>query len=352
MKNMRFLSAGLFAGLFALTMAFTMLPRSAQDKRSETNEANEEPDERTRLDGELVESYRKSSLEYYKLTDPVRPELYEFAYALTGHPFDANDLTHATLQRAHLRTGEWHFDQPQIRTWLIRECCNVWLDGLHRAGLSLETPAKVKATEESVEAAMRDKTHLLPVMERIAVVLCDLHGIDEKTSASMVGLTVESFGNCLHSGRKAASKLGDESKLRPSRRHGNSTELLTHVCELCNKRDWKKLTALHHANAEMDVIGILGSYGDTGAGVVMKATFEEPGFREARVVSYRGEDIIVMLYGKPGAKEADWVLADIIRVWGGPEELQRLRFYYFSPHTIKVVAEELGYSPDSNGYRY
>lgn len=96
--------------------------------------------------------------------------LYRYAYSLTGHKAEAEDLLQDGLER-YLRAGHKSVDNPLA--YVRRILRNCFIDGLRRKGLHLETlhPDDVGAQDidmRTLESIMIDQDLLTRIWQRLA----------------------------------------------------------------------------------------------------------------------------------------------------------------------------------------
>src|SRR5688500_10797767 len=82
----------------------------------------------------LSEGARTSWLQFRRVFQDLRPELYRFCRNLTRSPWDAEDLVQDTLMRAFVMLGSQYGQEIQKpRSLLFRVATNSWIDRVRRA---------------------------------------------------------------------------------------------------------------------------------------------------------------------------------------------------------------------------
>jgi RNA polymerase sigma-70 factor (ECF subfamily) len=94
--------------------------------------------DRTKLHGDLV---------------ALVPQVRRFAYALTRHADDADDLVQATMERVLARAMP---DDVELVKWMFRVCRNIWIDDLRSRKVRREAVAEI-AAENTLEASTEER---------------------------------------------------------------------------------------------------------------------------------------------------------------------------------------------------
>lgn len=148
------------------------------------------------------------------------PRLRRFAHALSRSPFDADDLTQATVERALRSRDQW---QPGTRldSWTYRIMRNLWID----TARSRSRKDKVEAPPEEAErvgeaggmeaaaelAQVMQAMHQLPDEQREVVALILVEGYGYREAAELLDLPIGTVSSRLVRGRTALMQLVGES---------------------------------------------------------------------------------------------------------------------------------------------
>jgi RNA polymerase sigma factor (sigma-70 family) len=147
----------------------------------------------------------------------LAPQLRRFAYALTGHPADADDLLQASLERLLSRPMPEDVD---VTKWSYRVCRNIWIDEMRarrvrRAAapdLAADADATI-STEEAVAARMTLRAaqlaiDALPDEQREVLAMVAIAGMSYRDAADALGAPIGTIMSRLARARAAlAAKL-------------------------------------------------------------------------------------------------------------------------------------------------
>lgn len=142
------------------------------------------PRDRTYLHRELVE---------------LVPQLRRFAYALTRHADDADDLVQATMERVLSRPMP---DDVELVKWMFRVSRNIWIDDLRSRKIRREAAVEIAAdtdldvsTEERVEAAAmlrkaQQGIDALPEEQREVLAMVAIAGMAYREAAEALSIPI------------------------------------------------------------------------------------------------------------------------------------------------------------------
>ncbi|MCA8960894.1 MAG: RNA polymerase sigma factor [Planctomycetes bacterium] len=290
---------------------------------------------------------------FARVVDPLRPELYRYCLALTGSPWEAEDLTQESIARAFVRLGQLHSDLEDPKRYLFRVATNAWIDEVRRHRPELLDPLPEPSDEASrpttpeIEEALLSLAGSLPPRERVCVLLADVFGFPHAEIAGLVQASPGAVKVAVHRGRKrlATHPKTTIPSTAVSAEHGRIIDALVTAF---NERDVEALVALMHSDAVSDIVGIYGGLGEAPARNIIVHTFEDSTLRRAQRVDFRGEPIIVLWYEVDGKE----VVRDVWRATGYDGHCSRVLYYYFCPETLTAVAKEMGHPVVTQGYRY
>lgn len=316
------------------------------------------------LEKELGREVRLVRHRFLARLDPWRPELWRFCRALTGSPWEAEDLAQETLLRAFAKLAEVHWEVADARAWLFRIAANLWIDRQRK-----RTPVPLPpGHDQGVEAAqlgpeVREALHTLarhlPPQERVAVLLKDVFGLELSEVARALETSVGAVKAALHRGRGRlsalrAAELPEAEVEAPPARPAPSPALLDAFVEAFNARDLPRLAALFAEDALAEVVGMVHEEGraQIEQGSLHHTLFDEAGQPRTHWVEWRGERLVLIDYVLPGQGEETRAVQDVLRLEAEGEKVRVLRYYYFCPQALGEVLSSLGTEWRENGYRY
>lgn len=127
------------------------------------------------------------------------PQVRRFAYALTRHASDADDLVQATLERVLTRPMP---DDVELVKWMFRVCRNIWIDDLRSRKVRREAVADLTAdaehdasTEERVVAQATLRTaqqgiDALPAEQREVLAMVAIGGMAYREAAEALSIPI------------------------------------------------------------------------------------------------------------------------------------------------------------------
>ena len=303
---------------------------------------------------------------YLDVFEPLRPELYKYARALTRSAWDAEDLVQDALSRGFVTLASMFQEIRNPRAWLFRVMSNLWIDRLRR---SRDEPILEGDPEASAPMARAGEARdagaaligWLAPQERAAVLLKDVFDFTLEEIGEMLTTTPNAIKAALHRGR---AKLAETAPPRPRK---VAAAVLDAFVEAFNARDVERLTALMLDTAVAEIAVISTEYGvekmkrtDTGSlhhtlfspisHAVQPAflTGYQGGVPRAEVRDYQGEPVVIIWYDhEEGPRVRDAVRIDV-----EGSLVAKIRYYFFSPDVLSDVCGELSVPWRSNGYRY
>jgi RNA polymerase sigma-70 factor, ECF subfamily len=160
-------------------------------------------------------------LTFHDLYEVYAPDVYRFAYWLSGDPAEAEDITSETFVRAWVR-----FDAIRTETlkaYLLKIARNIYLEQMrkHTQQVTLEdthadpSPGPEKLAEDRAELEMVQKLLLsLPEIDRTAFILRVQHDLPCAEIARVLELSVGAVKVKVHRARKKLlmARIGEEAK--------------------------------------------------------------------------------------------------------------------------------------------
>lgn len=151
----------------------------------------------------------------------LEPVLYRFALRATRDPELARDLTQEALLAAVAQRGTFG-GRSSLRTWIIGILSHKVIDHYRRRSARplaeggedaelLATPSSedvervVSARQEL--AAVERALHELPDLERLALVLVDVEGVEREDSCRALGVSATHLRVLLHRGRNRLRRI-------------------------------------------------------------------------------------------------------------------------------------------------
>ncbi len=150
----------------------------------------------------------------------LEPVLFRFALRATRDPELSRDLTQDALLAA-VAQGSTFAGRSSLRTWVVGILSHKIIDHFRRRGtrpLEDENDAELLATpsSEDVERVVAARQQLaaveralkeLPDLERLALMLVDVEGVEREDSCRALGVTATHLRVLLHRGRNRLRRM-------------------------------------------------------------------------------------------------------------------------------------------------
>jgi RNA polymerase sigma-70 factor (ECF subfamily) len=177
----------------------------------------------------LLEAAKSGDEEaFVRLTGAHRPGLHRHAYRILGSLYDADDALQETMLRAWQGIGGFEPRAP-LSAWLYRIATNVCLRMLDQRGRRTpatvdayvepypdrlaEDPAAVAEERESIGLAYVCAMQLLPVKQRVSIVLAEALGWSAREIADLLDASVPAVNSALQRGRRRLERERQEGTL-------------------------------------------------------------------------------------------------------------------------------------------
>jgi RNA polymerase sigma-70 factor (ECF subfamily) len=142
------------------------------------------------------------------------PEVFRFAWYLSGNRSDAEDLTSETFVRVW--TSAAHVEMSTVRAYLFTIARNLYLQGLRRSRREGELSAsmedaspgpQVRAESRAELDAVIERLQRLPEVDRTALLMRALEGAAYEEIARALGITLASAKVKVHRARLSLAKV-------------------------------------------------------------------------------------------------------------------------------------------------
>jgi RNA polymerase sigma factor (sigma-70 family) len=169
------------------------------------------------------------------LVDVYQRQIYNVCYRTLGNADDAQDATQDTFFSAFRNLGAFRGSAAGLRAWLIRVAVNACYDQLRRRqrrpttsldALPDETPVHLPDARPGPESSAlnRETAHAIQIAlnrlvpeQRLAVVLCDIQGLNYEEAARAMGVELGTVKSRLSRARlRLRDLLSAAGELPPS----------------------------------------------------------------------------------------------------------------------------------------
>ena len=167
-------------------------------------------------DAELLAAHRGGDPEAFgQLVGRHTAALWAIALHVLGDPHDAADAVQEALVAAYRRAATFR-GEASVRTWLGRIVVNACIDRIRHERLrrtvpwpQRDVPARSSdpAVELATRLAVREALAMLPVPQRVAVVLVDVQGFPLTEVAAILGVPVGTVKSRCARGRARLAEL-------------------------------------------------------------------------------------------------------------------------------------------------
>ncbi len=304
--------------------------------------------------------------DYLELLDPIRPGLFRYCRRLTGNVWDAEDLAQDTLVQGFAKLASVHHEVTDPRAYVLRIASNLWVDRVRRSAaearaIDREAGDPTRPTSAGPRAgeglAVRDAGAVLlqelAPQERAALLLKEVFELSLAEIATILGTTVGAVKSALHRGR---GRVRDEMKSE-KKRPDPKPEAIERFVERYNARDLPGLLELMLDGATIEMYGHVYEAGREAfqrKGGWFHHNFYNPWDGRPsdavwEVVEFRGEPVVLVLYGAEGER----VVGGVMRFEVSEGAVARIRVYALCPDVVEEVARELGRAVSPMGtYRF
>lgn len=285
-----------------------------------------------------------------------RPALHAYCRRLTGNLWDGEDLVQDTLVRVFSLLGKTDATLENPKAYLIRTAANLWIDRVRRsareqAAMLFEQaePAAMPPYEVSnAQPAARQLFQTLHPQERAALLMKEVFDLSLEDTAAMLHTTVGAVKSALS---RARGRL--DGRKPPAGFDAPPKAIVEQFMRALHDKDMNAMKALCAENVSTELVGgvELSSF-DKARTVFEHAHMVMPkvGFGERpwwKVSEFEGEPIILGFRTLGGVEG----LNEVHRLEVSDGLIVRVRTYCFSPETLAVVAEALGYKALPRPYR-
>jgi RNA polymerase sigma factor (sigma-70 family) len=306
---------------------------------------------------------------FVALTEPHRPELWQYCLRLTGSAWDAEDLVQETMLRAFARLGNLWQPIRDGRAYLFRIASNAWIDAVRRARTAREADDAVPDDVTDEAAALGPEARvaagqalarlvgLLPPRQRVVLLLADVFEFRNREIGAMIGVTEGAAKALLHRARAtlrdhaaAAAGAAAPAAAAPAGPTPAEREVVAAFVDAFNRRDVDALVALLDAGASTDIVGVAEEF---GRDVIREQSLTEgmasPIPQRAEPVVVSGRPVIAVYRMRPDGPRA---LMWLIRLDIDGRRVCRWTSWFYTPELIRHAAAELGVPAAPAGYRY
>jgi len=317
------------------------------------------------INTELKSRLRRSWHEFLDVVSPIRPQLHQYCFRLTGNVWDAEDLCQDALVKAFGYLGRIDDPVRNPRAYLVKTATTVWLDSMRRQSTAdtvlrnAETlaPTSTPAATAAVQDAGRHILSHLTRRQTAAILMKDVFEMSLSECAEVLETNEGAIKSLLS---RARNNLATK-QLTPVREALVSHELVEKFVKLYNAADIEGLLQLVLDNATVGNVGtdiewgrdghrgpfnwFKGSIGGHAEDWPADLRFES---QCAEKAEFEGEPLVLIFRTRRG----DEALESIVRLTEEGGHISKLRAYSFTPETIAFVAQHLGLNVRNSGYRY
>lgn len=288
-----------------------------------------------------------------------RQDLWRYCLALTRTPFDAEDLSQDTLLKAFGQLN-YFYQVLNPKAYLLRIASNLWIDK-HRKMFQEELHDMHPGSNETASTtdgnlpfqvweSIEEMVEVLTPAQRVAVLLADVFGFQNKEIAEMLSVSESGVKSIRHRARlNLRSKDKGDRENTPIKRvaQGDRHAIVDAYVDAFNRHDAKAVAALLDEGATTDIYGVSHEYGkDTIVKASLAGWANDPLPMRAEYVEIAGQPTI-LVFGTPDSKPEGLTTLIHIQIHG--DKITSLKNYYFCPELIQNVAKRLGVPAYPNG---
>jgi RNA polymerase sigma-70 factor (ECF subfamily) len=292
--------------------------------------------------------------------EPLRPKLFRFSLALTGNPFDAEDLVADSMLRIFSALAFTNRDIKNLEAYVFRTTSRLWIDQQRRSKTEPLAEREPHAdadpedlTEEVTDAASQLYAKLNP-LQRAIVVLKEVLEMSHTEIAKTLSISEGSARVTLH---RANQRLSSPRVRTPRA----TRETVERFVEALQSYDVVQIRQMLVDDFESNVfpsgVGV-GADEEVKDGWVVGALYlhqpksadaTDPIRSELQVSNILGDIVILVFRGHQS--DAGRALEEVWLVEEDDGRVSRVRDYGFSPDLTQWIAEHINETPRSVGYR-
>jgi RNA polymerase sigma factor (sigma-70 family) len=303
----------------------------------------------------LSSTMRDLKKEFNLIIEPYRPILWRYCRAMTGSPWDAEDLVQETLTKTYAALPKlWQPIFP--KSLLFRIATNTWINHCRKNNVQLDVfddstiishdDADPFVVREAISALME----VLPPRQAVVVLLRDVFEFRASEVSEIMGIAEGAVKSILHRARaklKAVQTTAQENIVMES--PISYSPVVEEFIKAFNKRDPDAIAALLDDNATNDIIHVAVEYGRE---YIRKYSLNGWANDPIPMIAYNqvlwGKTVIIVLADYENNKK----LYSIIELEHENNIIQGKKNYYFCQDLLAAAGEELNYPVLQNGYNH
>jgi RNA polymerase sigma factor (sigma-70 family) len=302
----------------------------------------------------LSSTMRDIKKEFNQIIEPYRQTLWHYCRAMTGSPWDAEDLVQETLMKTYAALPKlW---QPLFpRALLFRIATHTWINQCRKNNLKLDEFEESHMIAQDdvdpfiVREAMATLMKALPPRQVVVVLLRDVFDFKASEVSEIMGIAEGAVKAILHRARVKLKLLQNAEEAAPMDSLISYSPVVEEFIKAFNKRDPDALAALLDVNATNDIVHVAVEYGKE---YIRKYSLNGWANDPLPMTAYKqvlwGNQVIVVL----ADYEGDQHLYTIIELEHENNIIYSKKNYYFCQDLLIAAGEELNYPVHLNGYTH
>jgi RNA polymerase sigma factor (sigma-70 family) len=290
-------------------------------------------------------------MNYWKIVQPYRNQLWNFCLRLTGKPWDAEDLLQDTLLKSFASLSALSHRQQNLQTksYLFRVASNHWIDQCRKNGrLSNQEFIKVDLSEDFVDPIEANEAILslinnLTPKQAVVFILIESFNFKANEVAALLSSSEGAINGILHRARKKLYEIGEINRgIMKDAKVIVQSDFVKEFITAYNRKDFKGLANLLHENTTFSFVEMNSK--EYGKETILKYSLNPNKIPKLQHVYATHQHLFgkeAILFLKQTTKGP--MLYDVNTIEWENRKIATWDCYYFCREFMQFIADHLGF---------